>query len=339
MSQFAGAGAPPTARRYRPAVVSPAIVTVAVVSWNTRALLAQCLDSLRSEAEAGVADVWVIDNASSDGSPALVQESYPWVNLIASEVNLGFGAAVNQVAARTESPWIAPANADVRLAPGALGRLLLEGDAHPEAAVIAPRLILPDGSTQHSVYPFPTIPFTLAYVSGAVARSRRLARYWCIDEGFDPDLGRDVDWAVGAFLLVRRSAWRAVQGFDPEQWMYAEDLDLGWRLSRAGWKARYVPGARVHHAESAATTQAWGAGRHARWHASTYAWMARRRGWPLTRLSAAITVAGYLARAGAATPAARRGGREAEMARRGALESARAHAVGLRPRARLRGVR
>jgi GT2 family glycosyltransferase len=323
----------------RSAVVSPALVTVAVVSWNTRTLLARCLDSVRADAEAGLADVWVVDNASSDGSPELVRDGYPWVKLIASQVNLGFGAAVNEVAARTDSQWVAPANADTRLTEAALPRLLAEGDAHPEAGVIAPRLILPDGSTQHSVYPFPTIPFTLAYVSGAVARSRRLSRHWCIDDGFDPEVAREVDWAVGAFLLVRRSAWRAVGGFDPGQWMYAEDLDLGWRLSRAGWKARYVPEAHVHHAESSATTQAWGAARYARWHASTYAWMARRRGWPLTRLSAAITVGGYLARAAAATPGARRGRREAEIARQGALESARAHAVGLRPRERLRRVR
>jgi N-acetylglucosaminyl-diphospho-decaprenol L-rhamnosyltransferase len=314
-------------------------VTVAVVSWNTRELLAACLTSLSRDADAGVADVWVIDNASSDGSAALVRERFPWVNLIASDVNLGFGNAVNQIAARTSTPWLAPANADIQVDPGALRALLEEGERHPEAGVIAPRLVHPDGSTQHSVFPFPTIPFTLAYVSGATRHSDRLARHWWIERGFDPERGGEVPWAVGAFLLVRRSAWLEVGGFDREQWMYAEDLDLGWRLQQAGWTARYVPGARVDHAESAATEAAWGDARHLRWHASTYAWMLRRRGLAITRLVAVINVVGFLLRAAVQSPAALIGMGSARQQRDNALNAARAHSIGLRPRAVLQEVR
>jgi GT2 family glycosyltransferase len=305
-------------------------IAVAVVSWNTRALLGECLESLEPDAASGLAEVWVVDNASSDGSAELVRQRFPWARLIASDANLGFGAGVNLVADRTRTPWLAPANADVRLTDGALQRLLDEGESHPRAGVIAPRLILPDGSTQHSVYPFPTVPFTLAYVSGAVARSRRLSRYWCIDQGFDADRGREVAWAVGACMLVRRRAWDTVGGFDTRQWMYAEDLDLGWRLHRAGWGARYAPEARVFHAESAATRQAWGGERHARWHASTYAWMLRRRGAPIARIVAAINVAGFLMRAGLSST---------EQTRRDAFHAARAHAIGLRRRELLARVR
>lgn len=314
-------------------------VTIAVVSWNTRSLLADCLESLRGEVTKGLAEVWVVDNASSDGSAELVQERFPWTNLIASSENLGFGAAVNAVASRTDSAWLVAANADVRLSPGALGGLLAEGERHPEAAVIAPRLILPDGTTQHSVYPFPTIPFTLAYVSGAIRLSDRLARRWCIDRGFDPDRGREVAWAVGAFLLVRRSAWEAVGGFDQAQWMYAEDLDLGWRLRRAGWRARYVPDARVFHAESAATTQAWGDQRHLRWHASTYAWMARRRGLAVARTVAAINVAGYMLQGAVSLPGALLGRAASKQTRRDAVNAARAHMVGLSRRSALERIR
>jgi GT2 family glycosyltransferase len=281
-----------------------------------------------------VADVWVVDNASADGSAALVRERFPWVKLIASTENLGFGAAVNLVAARTSSRWLAPANADVRLDPGALERLLVEGEGHPEAGAIAPRLILPDGSTQHSVYPFPTIPFTVAYVLGALAVSRRLSHRWCLGPGFDPSSRREVPWAVGAFLLVRRAAWDQAGGFDERQWMYAEDLDLGWRLRRAGWTARYEPDARIGHAESAATVQAWGHERHTRWHASTYEWLARRRGPAFARLIAAANVAGFLLRAAAYTPAAAAGAARARRARRDSLNAVRAHAIGLRPGSR-----
>jgi N-acetylglucosaminyl-diphospho-decaprenol L-rhamnosyltransferase len=314
-------------------------VTVAVVSWNTRALLHACLESLREDSDAGHVDVWVLDNASSDGSAELVREQFPWVELIASGENLGFGPAVNRVAARTTSPWIAPANADIRFAQGALQALVEEGERHPEAGVIAPRLILPDGSTQHSAYPFPTIPFSLAYVTGLTAVSPTLARRWFIDQGFDPSRGREVGWAVGALLLIRRAAWEQVGGFDEGQWMYAEDLDLGWRLSRAGWKARYQPAARVFHDESAATSQAWGAGRYARWHASSYAWQLRRRGPVVARMIAAINVVGYFARAAVLSPLAVAGSGRARALRRHALNAARSHAVGLRPTRVLEQVR
>jgi N-acetylglucosaminyl-diphospho-decaprenol L-rhamnosyltransferase len=308
-------------------------LTVAIVSWNTRELLSRCLLSLQPSAQVGVADVWVLDNASSDGSPELVRDRFPWVKLIPSTTNLGFGSGVNMIAARTATPWLAPANADVELSPGALEALLAAGERHPDAGAIAPRLVLPDGTTQHSAFPFPTIPFTLAYVSGATSASPRLARRWCIDQGFEADHERDVPWAVGAFLLVRRRAWEAIGGFDEAQWMYAEDLDLGWRLKKAGWTTRYLPQAIVRHAESAATIQAWGDSRYEQWHASTYAWLLRRRGRLYTRAIAGANVAGFLAQAIVQTVASRLSDSEvARERRRSALDSARLHSIGLRSR-------
>src|SRR5690242_2003217 len=99
-------------------------VAIAVVSWHTRDLLAACLTSIEPEVEAGRARVSVVDNASSDGSAELVRSGFPWVDLVALDENVGFGAAVNVAAARSRSPWIAVANADVELDPDALTRLL-----------------------------------------------------------------------------------------------------------------------------------------------------------------------------------------------------------------------
>jgi N-acetylglucosaminyl-diphospho-decaprenol L-rhamnosyltransferase len=267
------------------------LVAVAVVSWNTRDLLRDCLRSLVGQS---LAEVWVVDNASQDGSAAMVAQEFPSVRLVASERNLGFGPAVNLVAAQTAAPWIAPANADVELRPSALRALLDAGERHPRAGILAPRLELPSGETQHSVYAFPTIPFTARFNLGF---HRRVGDRLCLEGFWDPSRERDVDWAIGAFLLVRRAAWDAAGGFDQGQWMYAEDLDLGWRAARAGWSTRYVPSARVLHHASAATTQAWGDERTLRWLRSTYAWMLRRRGLIRTRVTAAINVAGAYARA------------------------------------------
>ncbi|MHB8692675.1 MAG: glycosyltransferase family 2 protein [Solirubrobacteraceae bacterium] len=271
------------------------MVTVAVVSWNTRELLRACLGSLAADVDEGRARVVVVDNASSDGSAELVREEFPWAGLIASETNLGFGPAVNAVAAQADpSEWIAAANADIALEPGALAKLLAAGATDSGVGILAPRLIAPDGSTQHSVHPFPTLGLTLAFNLG-VARLRgdRLA----LEGHWNPDSERRVDWALGAFLLIRRVAFDQLGGFEPEQWMYAEDLDLGWRAARAGWTTRYEPSARVRHVGAASTTQAWGESVQERWVRSTYGWMIRRRGPLVTRTYALLNTAGALARA------------------------------------------
>jgi GT2 family glycosyltransferase len=244
-------------------------VLVAVVSWNTRDLLARCLESMAGDDRL---EVWVVDNASTDGSAEMVAERFPWANLIASPENLGFGRAVNLAVERgSATAYVAPANADVALEPGAIDALLA---AH--ADVRAPALILPDGSVQRSIFPFPGLRFTLAFNLGLTDGMRR------------------ADWALGAFLLVRREAW---PGFDERQWLYAEDLDLGWRVAQAGGKLAYVPEARVLHESGASTTAAFGDAVEARWQRATYQWMLRRRGRPVTRAVAAINVAGALARA------------------------------------------
>jgi GT2 family glycosyltransferase len=233
---------------------------------------------LKPSADAGLVDVWVVDNGSTDGSREAVREEFGWVTLERPGRNLGFGAAVNLVAARTRGDWIAPANADVALTPGAVQSLLEAGVRHPEAGILAPRLLLPDGSTQHSVFPFPSVRVSLLLGSQVWRLSPALADRLCLVGAWNPDTDRAVPWAVGAFLLVRRPLFDEVGGFDERQWMYAEDLDLAWRVRRAGSSTRYIPGARVRHDESAATTQAFGSQIRARHMAASYAWLRRRRG-------------------------------------------------------------
>lgn len=312
----------------------PAPVAIAVISWNTAALLDRCLVSLRVEHEAGRAEVWVVDNASTDGSAALVAERHPWARLEAASENLGFGAAVNRVAAATATPFLAAANADVALSSGALQALLDAAEAHPRAGAFAPRLITADGATQHSVHPFPTVRTGLLLSSG-LAMVGRVARALPLESHWDPGVARDVDWAHGAFLLVRRTAWDAVGGFDPAQWLYAEDLDLAWRLRSIGWRTWYEPAAVVRHSGSVSTRKAFGPELEARFMTASYAWMARRRGLPVERAVAALNFAGSALRALALRPLARiRPARYAEAAR-GYARWSRIHAEGLGSRARV----
>jgi N-acetylglucosaminyl-diphospho-decaprenol L-rhamnosyltransferase len=305
------------------------VVTVAVVSWNTRDLLLRCLASLAPEVTAGRARVWVVDNGSSDGSVDAARSVAPWATMLCADQNLGFGRAVNLVARRDEmSEWLLAANADIALEPGALSCMLAAGEA-PDVGCVAPRLVLPDGRTQHSVFPFPTVPFTLAFNLGLHRLSPRAADRWCLEGFWDPERSRRVPWAIGACLLLRRSAFAAVGGFDDHRWLFAEDLDLGWRLRQHGWATRYEPSARVLHQGSAATDRAFGGARRERFMAATYATLAVRRGAARMRVTGAVNVLGAAARAvwlaGLAAFSARR-----EAQRDDALAWLRAHVNGIR---------
>jgi GT2 family glycosyltransferase len=270
-------------------------ISVAVVSWNTRDVLERCLRSLQADVDSGLADVWVVDNGSTDGSTELVRNEFGWATLEEPGENLGYGRAVNLVGERTSTPWLAASNADVELEPGALARMLATA-TESGAGAVAPRLILPDGSTQHSVYGFPSIFFLVAFNAGLYRIVPGLGDRLLIEGRWDSSRAREVPWAMGAFLLLRREAFEAVGRFDPGQWMYAEDVDLGWRLRRGGWKTLYDPEARVHHASGAAARQAFGERPYERWMEASYDWIERRLGRRRRRTAAALNLAGALVR-------------------------------------------
>ena len=283
------------------------MVTVAVVSFNTRALLLDCLASLAPQVETSRAEVWVVDNASADGSAAAARQAAPWATVVEAAQNLGFGAAVNLVAERTRSPWLLAANADIVLEPGALETMLAAG-ADARTGAVAPRLLLPGGATQHSVHPLPTLPLTLAFNLGLHHTSRRLADRLCLEGHWDSERARVVPWAIGACLLLRREAFEEVGGFDEHQWLYAEDLDLGWRLHHRGWATRYEPQARVRHIGGAATRTVFGEDSTEAKMAATYAMLSRRRGILRMWLTAAINIAGAGIRVAWTAPLALAGG-------------------------------
>ena len=310
-------------------------VAVAVVSTNLRDLLAKTLDSLRPDAEAGLVEVWVVDNASTDGSADMVRERYPWVSLIALSENVGYGAAVNMVAEHTSTEWLAAANEDIEVREGAVQRLLDAASDRPDVGLMAPRLELPDGATQHSVHPFPTLWLAVVFNLGLHRLSRTLADQLCIEGFWDSSRPRPVDWAMATFLLVRRTAWDEIGGFDPVQWMHAEDLDIAWRARRAGWRTRYEPAAEVFHVGSAASKKAFGDDLMTRFMAASYGWQARRRGPGLARAIALVNCAGVAARLALLEPLALAGGRRYGPARDAARYWLGVHRTGLAPSSEL----
>lgn len=230
----------------------PADVSAVIVSYNVRDLLLKCIASLRAD---GIEHIVVVDNASKDGSAEAARLADPEVDVVALDENLGFGSGANRGVARTSTPYVVILNPDLEVEPGATKALLDVLDRMPDVGIVAPRIETPDGRLYPSARTFPDMVDAAGHAFlHFVWRSNPFSRrYKMLD--WDHAAACDVDWVAGTHLVVRRTAWDAVGGFDEAFFMYLEDVDLCWRMARAGWRVRYEPAARVVHAIGRSTDQ------------------------------------------------------------------------------------
>jgi N-acetylglucosaminyl-diphospho-decaprenol L-rhamnosyltransferase len=221
-------------------------VSAVVVSYNSAAYLPGCVASLRAE---GLTDVVVVDNASSDASVAGVVASDPAVTVVQAGANLGFGTGVNRGADVATGDYLLVLNPDTVVEPGTVKALSEALDRDPGLGVVGPRMENLDGSVYPSVRRFPDLAVAAghAFVGLVWAGNPFTRRYRMLDWDHDR-AAADVDWVSGACLLVRRSAFDVVAGFDEAYFMYVEDVDLCWRIRQAGWRIGYEPAGRVVHA-------------------------------------------------------------------------------------------
>ena len=189
---------------------------------------------------AGRAQVIVVDNGSRDGSAAAAREHAPWARRDEARGQSRLRCRRQLVAARTTANGWRPPTPISRSPRGRSS-----GCSRPPPTRAwggGAQAGAPGRQIQHSVGPLPTLPLALSFAFGSTIRAW-LGDRLCLPDCWDPERARVVPWAVGACLILRRAAFDAVGGFDERQWMYAEDLDLGWRLHDAGWLTRYEPGA------------------------------------------------------------------------------------------------
>lgn len=220
-------------------------ISVIIVNWNTRQLLADCLDSLIKTAEGLNLEYIVVDNGSSDGSQAMLQEQYPQVRLLANQQNVGFGRANNQGIDVARGRYALLFNSDALATPGFLQRMVALADANPKVGMVGAQLLNQDGSFQASFTRFPTLWREFLILSGL---GRRLYGYYFPSYGPEEAKGaQPVDYVEGACMLVRMDAYRQAGGFDPAFFMYAEEVDWCYRFQKAGWDIWYDPGAKVIH--------------------------------------------------------------------------------------------
>jgi N-acetylglucosaminyl-diphospho-decaprenol L-rhamnosyltransferase len=229
-------------------------VSAVVVTYNARDHVAPTLDAL----SAARVELIVVDNASTDGTPELVRERYPSARLIELRENVGFGGANNVGMEAASGRWFLLVNSDATPARDAVERLVAFGEANPRLGIAGPRLVGTDGRVQKSVRGFPTL-WRLAteyfFLRKLAPRSRFLNAFY--GAGFDYRTPREAEFLMGAVLLVRREALDEVGGFDPAFFMFSEEVDLCYRMRRAGWNVMFTPDAEFVHLGGASTKPAW----------------------------------------------------------------------------------
>ena len=233
---------------------SKIILSIIVVNWNTRNLLAGCLESIARSHEARplTTETFVIDNASGDGSAAMVRQRFPWVRLIENQENVGFATANNQGIAQATGRYVLLLNSDTVVHAGALQKLVEFMDAHPKAGACGARLLNADGTLQHACHPMLTPErefWRLAFLEHLIPRATYPMHRW------DETTPRQVEVIKGACLLLRRESLDQVGSLDEDYFMYTEEVDLCYRLAQAGWELWYVPQALVTHFGGASSGQ------------------------------------------------------------------------------------
>ena len=222
-------------------------VSVIIVSYNTRELLRECIESIlcADGDDAVAAEVIVVDNASADGSAPMVAERFPQVRLIANPDNRGFGAACNQGLEVARGRYALILNADIRAQPGALQRLVEFMDAHPDAAICGGQLRYPDGRIQPSCARNLTLWWVFceqSMLAKLFPRTRLFGGYWRTHWDFSATI--ETEQVMGACMMLRRPFPR----FDEDYFLYCEDTDLCYRVRQAGGRIYYVHDAVfVHH--------------------------------------------------------------------------------------------
>ena len=225
-------------------------VTISIVSYNTSALLRDCLQSLQDRRDEGEAtmEVVVADNVSTDDSVAMVRREFPWVRVVETGGNIGYGRANNAAQANARGRYALILNSDTIVLPGAIAAMRAFMDENPKIGAVGAQLIFADGTVQASYAREPNLAavwWEQTYLEKLFPNNRVTREYFM--KGADLAVRREVDWVCGACMFIRREAYHQVGGFDPAYFMYLEDTELCIRLRRAGWAVWFLPEARIRH--------------------------------------------------------------------------------------------
>ena len=269
----------------------PVDLSIAVVSTNQRSLIASYLPSLFGVPDHATYEIALIDNACTDGTAEWVRHEWPQVQIIRHERPQSYAANMNLGMHTLQAGrYFLVLNPDIECLPGLLDGLVAFMDANPEIGLAGPQLLNPDGTLQWSSRSFSTPFVTLLrglHVDGVLRRFSAVRRYLILDQ--DHSCVVDVDWVVGALMIVRREAVALVGGMDERYDVtYSEDQDWCCSMWQAGWRVCYVPQARaIHDHQRLGMRRPWN--RMARIQTLNAIRMFRKFGWRLTRDRAPVS--------------------------------------------------
>ncbi len=227
-------------------------LSVVIVNWNTRDLLAGCLESILASGGRPDMELVVVDNASTDGSAQMVRGRFPQVELVENQTNLGFARGNNQAIERCQGRYVLLLNSDTRVVGNSLDTLVTFMDEHPRAGAAGAKLLNADGSLQPSCQPMLTPAhefWRLIFLDNLVHWATYGSEFW---KSLEP---RQVDVIKGACLMLRREALSEIGLLDESYFMYTEEVDLCFRLAKAGWQLWWIPAAQVIHFGEASSRQ------------------------------------------------------------------------------------
>ncbi len=225
-------------------------LSVIILNFNTLAVTRACLASIkRSKLSGYTMEVIVCDNASTDGSDAMVTKEFPEVTFIQNGKNVGFAAGNNPGIKKSKGRYILLLNSDTEVEADTFTAMIKFMDEHPRAGAATCKLNLPDGSMDpacHRGFPTPWVAFTyVAKLEKLFPKTRAFGEY---HQGYkNLHTPHEVDCISGAFFMVRREAVRDVGGLDEDYFMYAEDIDWAYRIKHAGWQIWYCPMVSILH--------------------------------------------------------------------------------------------
>ena len=224
-------------------------LSIVFLNYNTRDLTRQALNSVLAAAEGLAVEIFVVDNASVDGSADMVAEEFPQVKLICNEANVGFAAGNNVALRQVTGEYVLLINTDTIVRRDALRTMVEFLDAHPEAGACGCKILDPDGTLQlDSRRGFPTPLAAFCKMSGLsrfFPKHPLIAHYHMTY--LDPEQTAEVEVLSGSCMMVRKAAMDQVGLLDEDYFMYGEDIDWCYRFHQAGWKSYYVPTTSIIH--------------------------------------------------------------------------------------------
>lgn len=231
-------------------------LSIIIVSWNVRELLKECLASIYKYTTDITFEVFVVDNASSDGSAEMVCESFPQVNLIRNKLNLGFAKANNQAIRISKGRYIALLNPDTLLIEDVFSSLVKYADHHEKIGAIGPKILCKDSKTIQNVCArrLPNLYFDFCRLSGLSARFPKIFGLEYMAD-WDHNNSCYVEGLSGACMLVNKKAIDDVGLMEENQFMYGDEIDWCTRLLKGGWKIYYYADVSIIHYGGESTKQ------------------------------------------------------------------------------------